>query len=293
MFHRFQWRVHGALLVVQLLFGTWPVIGKIALRAMPGPALIGLRAGLATLLFVALGRMARLTVQQHVRVAAAGLLGITVNQLLFIGGLQRTGAVNSTVLATTIPVFTLALALLLRAEQPTRHRVLGMATALGGALFVTGAGRVQLGPDALQGNLMLLASTLSYAGYLVVTRSLSRELSPLALVPWIFFWGALFAAPVTVPSLVGAEIAWTPALVAIIAWVVLGPTVGTYYLNAVALRDAPPSLVAVFIYLQPVFSALAAYPVLGEVPSPAVLAGGGIIFIGVWIANRPAAVVAR
>lgn len=45
--------------------------------------------------------------------------------------------------------------------------------------------------------------------------------------------------------------------------------------------------VAVFISLQPVFSAVDAYPVLGEVPSPAVLSGGAAICVGVRNANHP------
>jgi hypothetical protein len=56
----------------------------------------------------------------------------------------------------------------------------------------------------------------------------------------------------------------------------------------VALRDAPPSLVAVYIYLQPLVAALMAFPVLGETPTTGVLLGGAIIFAGVYISTRRA-----
>ena len=36
-------RLHAALLAVQVLFGLWPVIGVIALRAMTPAALVGVR----------------------------------------------------------------------------------------------------------------------------------------------------------------------------------------------------------------------------------------------------------
>ncbi len=282
------WRVHGALLAVQLLFGSWPVVGKVALKAIPGPMLIGLRATLATVLFFALGHAVRLTGRQHAGVAVAAVLGITINQLLFIGGLTRTSAVNATVLATTIPVWTLFLSLLTRTEAPTAQRILGITVAFGGALWVTGAGALSMGDTFLWGNLMLLVSTLAYAGYLVVARRLSAALPPLSMVPWIFFYGAVFTLPFAGPVAWETHVDWTPALVLLVGYIVLGPTVGTYLLNAVALREAPPTLVAVYIYLQPLVAAVLAYPVLGETPSPGVLTGGAIIFLGVFLTTRQA-----
>ena len=46
-------------------------------------------------LFFALGHAVRLTRRQLAGVAVAAVLGITINQLLFIGGLTRTSAVNA------------------------------------------------------------------------------------------------------------------------------------------------------------------------------------------------------
>ena len=50
-------------------------------------------------------------------------------------------------------------------------------------------------------------------------------------------------------------------------YIVLFPTVGTYFLNVYALKRAPSSLVAIYIYVQPVLGALMAAATLGERPS--------------------------
>src|SRR5688500_8244346 len=100
-------RTHLALLAVQVLFGSWPVFGKLALAVMPGPALIGIRTAVATLVFFALRPRSggSLGPRLHLQLALAGLSGVAVNQLLYIEGLRRSSAVNATVLTTTIPVF--------------------------------------------------------------------------------------------------------------------------------------------------------------------------------------------
>ncbi|MEW5847477.1 MAG: DMT family transporter [Myxococcota bacterium] len=283
------WRIHLALVTVQLLFGSWPVFGKVALRAIPGPALIGVRTSLAALVFFLLRpeTKASLDRRTHAGLALAGLLGVTINQLLFIEGLSRSGAVNSTVLATTIPVFTLLFSLVLGTERSTARKGVGMGLAFLGALVVTGVDRLTWGDELVTGNLLLLANSAAYALYLILARRLAARVAPLEMVPWVFFYGALFTLPVAIPSMLASSLPEPTALLTLnLVYIVLGATVGTYWLNAVALRDAPPSLVAVYIYLQPVVAALLALPVLGEVPSWRVLVGGLAIFAGVTLSTR-------
>ena len=71
-------------------------------------------------------------------------------------------------------------------------------------------------------------------------------------------------------------------------YIVLFPTVGTYFLNAFALKRAPSSLVAIYIYLQPVVGALLAAWRLGERPSVATYFGGGLIACGIWLVSAAA-----
>ena len=70
--------------------------------------------------------------------------------------------------------------------------------------------------------------------------------------------------------------------------VVLFPTVGTYFLNMFALQKVPASLVAIYIYVQPIVGALMAAAMLNERPSPSTYVGGALIGAGIWLVTREA-----
>ena len=103
-----DWRVHGALLAVQVIFAGYHVTAKAVLSTLDPFSLVGLRVLLATpiLVFLAwkvdrvLPRPGDLAV-----LASLGFLGVFANQLLFINGLERTAATNASILMPSIPVF--------------------------------------------------------------------------------------------------------------------------------------------------------------------------------------------
>ena len=71
-----------------------------------------------------------------------------------------------------------------------------------------------------------------------------------------------------------------------LGYVVAFCTVGTYVLNAYALKRAPASLVATYIYLQPVLGTILAAALLHERPGLETLASGGLILAGLWLVTR-------
>jgi drug/metabolite transporter (DMT)-like permease len=64
------------------------------------------------------------------------------------------------------------------------------------------------------------------------------------------------------------------------------PTVGAYLLTQIALRRAEPSLVATYIYLQPILAALGAMAILGERPGARTATAAALIFGGVFLSGR-------
>src|SRR5262249_27343917 len=149
-------------------------------------------------------------------------------------------------LGTTIPVFTVGVAVLLGREQASARRAAGVALALAGALYLVGAERFTV---AGRGNLFILANALSYACFLVLVRDIRARYSAGAVMAWAFLFGALGASTVGLPALVHTELGaidirtWV-----LIAYIVIGPTLGAYILNTWALARAPSSTVAIYIY---------------------------------------------
>ncbi|MSP61264.1 MAG: DMT family transporter [Myxococcales bacterium] len=278
-------RVYLALLAVQILFASLGVAAKIALRQVPPPALVVIRLCFGAAVFLGLwaarGRE-RVARADLARIALYAVFGLIANQLLFIEGLSRTTATNAVVIGASIPVFTVGVAVVLGRERVTVWKLAGLAVALAGALAITGAARFEAGGGRMMlGNLLVLANSLSYAIYLVLTRSVLTRYRALTVIAFTFLFGALGSLPFGAAPLARSAAALSPRTWAAIAYIVVFPTVGTYLLNAWALARAPSSLVSIFIYLQPLVGVLLAALVLDERPQVMTAVAGAAIFAGI------------
>jgi drug/metabolite transporter (DMT)-like permease len=124
---------HLALIVVQILFGTWPIFDKIALRAVPSATLVTFRIAGASLAFIVIGRashtLGRVERRDWPLLIASSGLGVVLNQWLFVKGLSLTSVINATLLGTTIPVFTLLAGILLGTDRAALRRIMGISLA--------------------------------------------------------------------------------------------------------------------------------------------------------------------
>ena len=141
---------HLALIAVQILFGTWPIVGKIVLRSMPAVTLVGVRvagASLALLVLSAIsGRLSAIKRADWLLLIVSSTLGLVLNQLLYVKGLSLTTAINSTLLSTTIPVATLLVGIFIGSDRASLWRVLGIILAGAGVIYLIGPDRAQSSP---------------------------------------------------------------------------------------------------------------------------------------------------
>jgi drug/metabolite transporter (DMT)-like permease len=127
---------------------------------------------------------------------------------------------------------------------------------------------------------------VAYGAYIAVSQDVFRRYGALAAMTWVFLFGCVAAVPVggyylsQVPL---HDLGWTIWLS--VAYIVLVPTVGAYYLNAWALERVAPSTVAIYIYLQPIFAFAVAPLVLGaqERWGPRNWVAAALIFAGVAV----------
>jgi drug/metabolite transporter (DMT)-like permease len=281
--------VHVVLVAVQLAFASLPVAGKLAMREIPSSAVALVRIAVAAAAFVAWraarGPWPRLGVRDVALLTACSVLGIAGNQLLFLTGLARTTAVNAAVLTASIPVGTVAIAAALGRERVTARRMLGVGVACAGVLWLVGAEGFRLDATTLAGDLLIVANALAYAAYLVIVREPIARLGAGVVVPVVFAVGAVLTLPVGVVDLVRAAPLLSARAWWLLAYVVLVPTIFTYGANAWALGRAPSSLVAVYIYAQPVATALLAVAVLGEPLSARAVVAGALVLTGIAVAT--------
>jgi drug/metabolite transporter (DMT)-like permease len=210
---------------------------------------------------------ARLERRMHAKLFGLALLGVAFNQGLFLAGLRVSTPFTVSLLGVMIPVFAAALAVLLRKEPASWRHALGLALAMSGVLWLTGVGSLtsqSTAPASFdKGAAIVALNSLCYAGYVVFSRDVVREIGSGRLMTWAFTYAALAFAPLGLPALASAAPLLTPRGILLLAYIVLVPTILAYWLNAWALARSSASTVTIYIYTQPLIAGLWARLQLG------------------------------
>ncbi len=281
-------QTHLALFAVQVMFGTWPIFGKFALRVLPSTGLVAIRVCGAALAFIVVRRLTKhVPIERksdYVRLAFFSLLGVVLNQFLFVKGLALSTVINAMLLGTAIPIFALLVSIILGYERASLRTVLGTLLAAGGVIYLVDPLNADFSGDRTLGNLLLVANTACYGAYIALSQDVIRRYGALTVITWIFAFGSIFAIPIG-----GYYLAQTPldnlglGVWLAVLYIILVPTVAAYYLNAWALARVSPSTVAIYIYLQPLIAFALAPLLLGERLHSRVGVAAGLIFAGVAV----------
>ena len=291
---------HLALLVVALIYGGNYLVAKGLMPDLVGPSgFIVLRVTGALALFGLLMPFNRERVDRKdlPRMAFCGLTGVGINMLLFFNGLNVTSPVNASLIMTVNPILVLVASALVLGQPIVKRRLVGVIIGgVGAAAILLWSGSAQRIHASWQGDLMILINATSYAFYLVAVKPLMGKYRPLTVITWVFFFGWLLTTPIGWNQAMAID--WTlfgPAEWAGVAYVVLATTFLVYLLNIFAMQHVQPTVVSVYIYLQPLLATLFSlaqahcggtdYMVDTGWP---LWVFGALIFLGVYLVGRPA-----
>ena len=253
---RAPWQAHLALWGVGLISPTIIWLPKADARKIGPSGFIALRvAGRHRYLQLLYAfRWERVERADLVRLWLCGLTGVTINQLLFFNGLAATSPVHASIIMTINPVLVLLISAALLGTTITVRKVLGIALGASGAITLllnSGGGGLE-SHASWQGDLMVLLNAASYGVYLVVVKPLMSKYRPLTVISWVFLFGGLMAFPVGAAQ--AAAIEWSAFSTQdwmSVGFVVLFTTFVVYLLNIYALGRVQPTVVSIYIYLQP------------------------------------------
>jgi len=275
--------------VVQLLFASLAIAGRFVLPHFPAGALVCFRVlGATAVLFlvnVATGGQWVRDRGDLLRLAVLGLLGIAANQTLFLYGLRHTTAINATILVTTVPVFTVLGAVLTRREPPSALKFAGIGLAAVGTIYLIGPDRISLAPDVALGNGLIVLGMVCYAAYFLYSRSVVGRYQPITVSFYVMLFASIGVLPFGLMAIRGLQVSTISGAVWLwVGYIVIFPTIITYLLNIWALQRVSSNLVAVYIYLQPLFAAAVAPLVLqGERLTTRAMLAGLAIFTGLGL----------
>lgn len=216
-----------------------------------------------------------------------GFVAGPMNQGFFLAGIERSVASHASLLYALTPVGVYLASIALRRETSSPRRLLGVTVALAGvvALLLERGLAAALAP--LVGDLLLLCAVTAWVAWTLASRDLARRYSGLQMASWTMLSAGLQAALCAPLLLDLPELSTVPTS----AWLSLGYLVAftsviAYILWSFALVRAEASRVAVFTNLQPVFTALLAWLILGEPIGWGVALGGALVILGVRIVQR-------
>ena len=289
----FNVRGHVAMFAACVLFGLMSPLAKAVLDGrVDALTLTMLRlAGAAVVFWIAslFVHRERVTWADLGRMFIASMLGVVLNQLTFIVGVSLTSPIDATVITTTTPIFVMLIAALYLREPITGKKVLGVLTGATGALLLilSGARAVAHTGSSVEGNLLCLASQLSFATYFVLFKKMISRYTPITLMKWMFLYATVCCLPFCwssvqqVPwSAVGSGDWWR------IGYVVLGGTFVGYLLMPIGQKNLRPTVASSYNYTQPMVASLVSVWMgldhFGWVKVGAMV----LVFTGVFIVTR-------
>ncbi|HVS18575.1 MAG TPA: DMT family transporter [Planctomycetota bacterium] len=279
-----------ALVFVQLFFGLFPLFGKLAMAGFAPMSVAAWRVlvgagALALVATLAHGRRMLVPWRDLLLLQLCAWLGVVLNMVLFLEGLQRSTAVNAGLLVATIPVFTFGIAIVARQERFDLRRGAGIALASAGVALLFLQRGPDFTPDTLLGNAMMALNALCYSLFLVLSRPLLARHPPLVVIAWVFVLSTT-AVPFFLRDAVLVPAGLDTRAWASLAYVLVFPTFLSYLLNTYALSKVSASTTAVFIFLQPIIAVSSGVLVLGERLLPITLVSAATILAGVWLVAR-------
>ncbi|HEV7267540.1 MAG TPA: DMT family transporter [Falsiroseomonas sp.] len=283
----------GAAALLVVLCASWglaQIAVKLGLEGISPMVQAGLRSCLAVPLLLAWCRWRGVTVLRRDGTLGAGLLA----GVLFTGefwalyeGLGLTTAARSTVLLYTAPFWaTLGAHWLVPGDRLTARKLAGLLLAFAG-LLVAFADRLGAPMDAtMRGDLLSLLAGICWGATIVVIKA--SGLTRIAAERTLLYQLAAAAALLPLGLAMGEPGIFAPTP---LVWGALAfQAVGIAFLSYVAwfwlVARHRASAFAPFLFLTPVFAAIAGAVVLGESVGLPLLVALMLIGGGIWVVNR-------
>lgn len=283
-----NWALVAATLV-SIIYGVTFTIAKDVMPKYVQPfGFISMRVGGSMILFWLIAPFfssEKIQKQDFPRIIAAAFFGVALNMLTFFKGLSYTSPIMGAVLMVTTPMIVLVLSAILMKEKMQSRKVLGLFLGLVGTVTLILYGKSMVNaPNASLGNLLVFINAVSYGFYLIIVKKLMDKYNAFAFVKWIYTFGFLMVLPFGWSEFQAIDFTNLPIdIIWKIGFVVVFSTFLTYLLNLVSMRELKPTIVAVFIYLQPLFATIFALALGKDQLTFVKIISAVLIFVGVYL----------
>lgn len=280
-------------LLGSIAFSGKAIIVKLGYRhGADAVTLLMLRMAFALPLFVALawwaGRGQRVLHRRDwVTIFGLGFSGYYLASFLDFAGLSYISASLERLILYLNPTLVLALGVLLFKHTVKPRQFVALGVSYAGVLLVFGHELTLTGPDVGLGAALVFGSAVSYALYLVFSGEEVKRLGSLRLTGLATTVACLLCIgqyallrPLSDLALIPTEVLWLSALNATAC------TFAPVLLVMLAIERLGATMTAQTGMVGPMSTIVMGVYVLGEPFNAWVLAGSGLVFVGVWLLAR-------
>ena len=200
---------------------------------------------------------------------------------LWITSLSHTSVASSVLFVTTTPIFVAVAGHFYLSDKLGWLTTAAVIVSIAGGVIIA-AGDWAEGERHLYGDALALAGAVAVAGYLLVGRRVRSSIPTLPYIAVVYAVAAVVLIIGAVAS--GSQMLGLPAESYFwMATAALVPQVIGHSLINWALGHWPAVNITLAVRAEPVIAALAAIPVLGEIPAWTVIPGGAMLLLGVYL----------
>ncbi|AKJ30510.1 multidrug DMT transporter permease [Caldimonas brevitalea] len=227
-----------------------------------------------------------LTRREWAAIVGLGISGYYLASFLDFLGLQYISASLERLILYLNPTLVLALSVLLFKKKVTARQLIAAGVSYSGVLVVFGHEIGTLGSNVALGSVLVFASAVSYAIYLVYSGELVKRLGSLRLVGWaslvacVFCIGQFAVLRPLSAAVVAPEVLWLSLLNATLC------TVAPVLMVMMAIERIGATLAAQTGMVGPLSTLLMGVVLLGEPFSLWIAAGTALVLIGIWMLAR-------
>ena len=280
-------RIDALLLVLTLIWGSNFVVVKTAMREIPEYGFGALRLLIASTLFIVVLQRAGGLRQLAEGISARdwrhfvllAIVGHSIYQVLFLGGVRRTSVANSSLIFGCTPIVISLVSSYVGHERIAPVRWAGVLISFFGIYIVVSQTR-QAGATPF-GDLLVAGAVAAWTAYTIGCRPLLSRYSPLVVTGFTMIIGALGYLPLGIGSLLRLD--WSS--VSAMAWIgmvysaVLALVVA-YLIWYTAVQRIGNSRTSLYSNVVPLVAMVVAAMTIGEPLTPRKIGGAVAVLIG-------------
>lgn len=231
----------------------------------------------------------RPTTKDILMIMLAGMLGIGLNLIFYIKGLEITGPIHAIVIRTLQPIIVMALGVMFLHKTINTKKIIGIILGIAGTVYISIMPHKKGVTDSIFGDFMIFMSAVSAAIYIVMILKYTAKYKSVTIMKWMSLAALILSLPFGIKELINAPLfyhAFSWDIWLKFGYVMVVASMIAYALSVEALHYVSPLVQSSYIYILPITGTLVAILLKIQYPNWHDPIAFAMILIGFILINK-------